>query len=256
MNDHMQRSLRHKTITNAVRGGDTVTVDALTRLTGASAVTIRRDLTELERHGAVTRTHGGVRAAKRGAPMPFTSRFEADQQRKHRLAEVVARLVADDESLIVDNGTTCFAVAQHLAGRPVTAMALSLHAAAALATQPGASVLVPGGPVETDTLAFVGTTAVDAVRNLHVDVAVLGACSASAAHGLTSTTFEDAQIKNACITAASRRILVTTAQKLSRTSTFRFGAIEDLTDLVTTDDAPTDTLAIFQSAGVRVQLIS
>src|SRR6185369_10645980 len=48
-----------------------------------------------------------------------------------------AALISDYDSLIIDNGTTCHAVAQELAGRPVTALCLSLHAAAALAAVPG-----------------------------------------------------------------------------------------------------------------------
>ena len=95
-------------------------------------------------------------------------------------------MINDYDSLIIDNGTTCHAVALELAGRPVTALCLSLHIAAALAAVPGARVIVPGGPVEPDTLALYGSQAVDAVRNLSADVLLLGACSASATRGLTS----------------------------------------------------------------------
>ncbi|WP_038951546.1 DeoR/GlpR family DNA-binding transcription regulator [Aeromicrobium massiliense] len=252
----MQRSQRHKAIIQAVSGGATLGVDDLRRLTGASAVTVRRDLAELAAAGAVTRTHGGVRrAAKRGTQMPFGSRFEADLELKSRLGAAAAALVEDDESLVLDNGTTCLAVARALAGRPVTVLALSLHGAAALAARPGASVVVPGGPVETDSLALVGSDAVDAVRAVRVDVAVLGACSASTGDGLTSTTPEDAAVKRACLEVARRRVLVATPDKLGRSSTFRFGAPSDLTHLVTTDDAPAEALAGFRGAGVEVLLV-
>lgn len=251
----MQRSERHKAIIQSVSTGGTLGVDDLRRLTGASAVTVRRDLAELAAAGAVTRTHGGVRrAAKRGAQMPFGSRFEADLEVKSRLGAATAALVEDDESLVLDNGTTCLAVARALAGRPVTALVLSLHAAGALAARPGASVVVPGGQVETDSLALVGSAVVDAVRAVRVDVAVLGACSASAADGLTSTTPEDAAVKRACLEVARRRVLVATPDKLARSSTFRFGAPPDLTHLVTTAEAPDEALAGFRAAGVEVVL--
>lgn len=228
----------------------------LVELTGASAVTIRRDLAELESHGALSRTHGGARQAfKRGSPLPFSSRLDDDHVTKAALAEVAAGLVDDHESVIVDNGTTCLEVARCLAGRPITALALSLHAAAALASRPGAYVTVPGGAVETDSLAMT-SSGLEAVREVRVDVAVLGACSASAAHGLTSTTFEDAALKRAVIAAASRTVLVAGAEKLSRSSTFRFGGPEDLTHLVTTDDAPDDLLALFTDLGVGIHLVS
>nr|WP_197983504.1 DeoR/GlpR family DNA-binding transcription regulator [Aeromicrobium sp. CFBP 8757] len=254
MDDHVQRSLRHKAIIHAISGRREVLVADLVALTGASAVTIRRDLAELESHGALSRTHGGARQAfKRGSPLPFSSRLESDLDAKLALAEVAAGLVADHESVIVDNGTTCLEVARCLAGRPVTALALSLHAAAALASRPGAYVTVPGGPVETDSLAMT-VAGLEAVRDVRADVAVIGACSASSTHGLTSTTFEDAALKRAVIAASSRTVLVAGAEKLSRSSTFRFAGPDDLTHLVTTKDAPDDLVAMFRDLGVVVHL--
>ena len=69
---------------------------------------------------------------------------------------------------------------------------------------PGARVIVPGGPVEQDTLALYASQAIDAVRAISADVLLIGACSVSAARGLTSATYEDAQLKRA-LQAAARR---------------------------------------------------
>lgn len=230
-------------------------VSDLVSLTGASAVTIRRDLTELESHGALRRTHGGAREAfKRGSPMPFAVRLDSDREGKALLAARVADLIDDHESVIIDNGTTCLEVARCLAGRPITALALSLHAAAALASQPGAYVTVPGGPVETDSLAMTAA-GVEAVRDVRADVAVISACSASSTHGLTSTTYEDAVLKRAVLASASRTILVAGAEKLARASTFRVAGLEAVSDVVTTKDAPYDLLAACGELGVRVHLV-
>lgn len=127
--------------------------------------------------------------------------------------------------------------------------------AAALAAIPGARVIVPGGPVEPDTLALYGSQAVDAVRNISVDILVLGACSASATHGLTAATYEDAQLKRASIAAAAKRVLVATGAKLNQSSNFRFGEAADLTHLLTTDDANDDLLTAFAANGVQVTVI-
>lgn len=243
-------------IIRAVESGATVSVEALSELTGAFAVTVRRDLAQLDAQDAVRRVRGGVtRAHARGAPMPFAVRLDEDRDRKAALAAAASSLVEDGSSLVLDNGTTCYAVATHLAGRPVTALALSLHAAAVMATLPGASVVVPGGPVENDTLAFTGHPAVRALEDTHVDVSIIDTCSARPGFGLTSTTYEDAQVKRACLAAGARRVLVITPDKLSRTSTFRFGEIADLTDLVTTTDADGAALAQVRAEGVSVHLV-
>jgi DeoR/GlpR family transcriptional regulator of sugar metabolism len=153
----VQRSIRQKLIVQTVRGSGRISTGQLAELTGASAVTIRRDLADLEAHGSLRRTRGGAaRAAKFGEDVSYRIRASEDQPAKARLAEAAAALINDYDSLIIDNGTTCDAVAHELAGRPVTALCLSLHVAAALAAVPGARVIVPGGPVEPDTLALYG----------------------------------------------------------------------------------------------------
>ena len=239
-----------------MRGSGRIRTGQLAELTGASAVTIRRDLADLEAHGSLRRTRGGAaRAAKFGEDVSYRIRASEDQPAKARLAEAAAALINDYDSLIIDNGTTCHAVAHELAGRPVTALCLSLHVAAALAAVPGARVIVPGGPVEPDTLALYGSQAVDAVRDISADVLLLGACSISATRGLTSATYEDAQLKRASIQAASRTILVATSAKLNQTSNFRFGDAADLTHLITTADAPDEILAAFEADGVHLTLI-
>lgn len=252
----MQRSIRHKLIIQSLRASGRMRVEQLAELTGASPVTIRRDLVELEAHGALRRVPGGAsRTVKDGENVPFSLRLTEDVDLKAKLAAAVATLIADYESVIIDNGTTCRAVAQELVGRPITALCLSLHAAVALGSTPGARVIIPGGPVEPDTLALMGSQAVDAVRNMRADALVMGTCSASVSRGLTSTLYEDALIKQASIQSSTRRILVTIADKLNRTSNFRFGVPADLTHLVTTEDAPTELLALFRNEGVEVILV-
>lgn len=242
-------------IVQSLRTGGRMSVDQLAELTGASGVTIRRDLVDLEAHDALRRVRGGaVRTVKRSEVLPFRLRIAEDLELKNRLAVATAELINDYESVIIDNGTTCHAVATELAGRPVTALCLSLHAAVAIGATPGARVIVPGGPVEPDTLALMGSEAVDAVRSMRADVLVLGTCSASASRGLTSTLYEDALIKRTALESSSRRILVTIADKLNRTSNFRFGVPADLTHLVITDDAPAELLSIFRDDGVEVIL--
>jgi len=85
----------------------------LARLTGASGVTIRRDLTDLEGHGLLRRVHGGAVAVDlRGTPMPYAIRAAENADAKAAVAAVVADLVQDEMSLVLDNGSTLVAVAQ------------------------------------------------------------------------------------------------------------------------------------------------
>ncbi|WKK70320.1 hypothetical protein Q0F99_10460 [Rathayibacter oskolensis] len=145
-------------------------------------------------------------------------------------------MIAPGDSVLIDNGTTALAVAEELSGLGITAMALSLHAAAALARTPGNEVIVPGGPVGHDDLAFTGAGAAEAIRAMRFDIAILGACAADPETGLTVASWGDAQVKRAAIESSRRVLLVATPEKFTRTAAHRFGSFRDLDTIVTLPD--------------------
>lgn len=128
---------RLKKIADAVRETGRLSVAELAELTGASEMTIRRDLEVLADQGVLERYRGGARSLLlRGEEPPFALRAQDGLEVKRRLAVEVAALIADGESVVVDSGTTCLEVARALHQRRLTVVPLSLHAANALTGAP------------------------------------------------------------------------------------------------------------------------
>jgi len=95
---------------------------------------------------------------------------------------------------------------------------------------------------------------IDVVRDFRADVAVLGACAASVANGLTCINPSDATLKRNILQSAARAILPATPRKLTRSSVHRFAALEDLAELLTTSDIPEESLADLRSSGVPITI--
>lgn len=225
----------------------------LSELTGASAVTIRRDIAELAEIGAIRRVRGGAEpAALRGAAYPFALRQISNPEAKQALARAAADLVKPGMSILLDNGTTALAIAHAISGTGVTALALSLHSAAALAAHPDDSVVVPGGPVGQDDLAFLSGAAVAVIHDMRFDIAFIGACAADPATGLTVDNWDEAQVKRAVIRSARRVVFVTTPDKFERTAAHRFGMITDLDTVITTSEVPAAITTVLSADGVDV----
>ncbi len=143
----MGNAERHGVIEQAVREAGRVTVQELAGLTGASEMTIRRDLDALAAQGVLERVRGGARTLLlRGEEPPFALRARKAVEAKRRIAAEVSSLIADGESVLLDSGTTCLEVAVLLRRRPVTVMPLSLQAIQVFGEGLGPAVLmVPGG---------------------------------------------------------------------------------------------------------------
>ncbi len=245
---------RLKLITDTVRVSGQKTVAELAELTGASDMTIRRDLEVLAGQGMLERYRGGARSVTlRGEEPPFALRAHEDLDVKRRIAAAVAEMITDGEAVLIDSGTTCLEVARALAHRRLTVMPLSLHAANALTGGPPLKLLLPGGEPRTGELALTGPLTEASLAALRFDTAVIGCCGLNAANGLTAYDLADAAVKRAAIASARRVIAVADAAKFDRTGLAFVAPAAALTTIVTDEAAPADEIGALRAAGVTVR---
>lgn len=247
---------RLRRITEAVREAGSAGVAELAALTGASEMTIRRDLETLAEQGILERYRGGARSLLlRGDEPPFGLRATEGLEAKRRIASEVAGLIADGESVVLDSGTTCLEVARALEHRRLTVMPLSLHAVNALTGAPDLTLLVPGGRPRRGELALTGPLAEASLAALRFDTAVIGCCGLNAANGLTAYDLDDAATKRAAIASARRVIAVTDGAKLSRTALAFVAPATALHAVVTDETAPGGEVDALAAAGVHVRQV-
>lgn len=253
----MNTAERHRLIAQAVQETGTATVAELTGLTGASEMTIRRDLDHLAAQGVLERFRGGARTLLlRGDEPPFALRAHEGVDVKRRIAARVASLITDGETLLLDSGTTCLEVARLLHGRPVTVMPLSLQAIAVLGDAPEpTSLLVPGGRPRTGEGALIGPLTLASLSALRFDTAVLGCCGLTAADGMTAYDLDEASVKKAVIASARRVIAAADGTKLGRTAHAYVGPSSLVDILVTDSGAPSAEITALESGGTRLETV-
>lgn len=247
---------RLRQITEAVQEAGRLGVAELAALTGASEMTVRRDLEALAAQGVLERYRGGARSLLlRGEEPPFGLRSQEGQETKARIAAEVAGLIADGEAVVLDSGTTCLEVARALEQRRLTVMPLSLHSVNALTGAPHLTLLVPGGRPRPGELALTGPLTEASLAALRFDTAVIGCCGLNAANGLTAYDLDDAAVKRAAIASARRVIAVTEGAKLSRTALAFVAPAAALHAVVTDGSAPQDAVGALSAAGVTVRQV-
>jgi DeoR/GlpR family transcriptional regulator of sugar metabolism len=245
---------RHQAIVEALQAHGRVTVAELSAKAGVSEMTIRRDLELLEREGLLQRVHGGAVSTISGSyEPPFAVRAHLGSQQKARIGAAAAALIGANETVVIDSGSTAFAVARALRGRrQLTVCALSVRAAAELGDERGIRLLAVGGDVRPGELSFVGPLAERIFEDLRFDTFVLSIGGADAEQGLTDFNLDDVRVKQAAARSARRRVVVADATKLGRVAFARIGPM-DLADVLITDDsAAEDQLAALRAVGVNV----
>ena len=94
-----------------------VRLEELSAALGVSQATVRRDLDALAAAGRLRRVHGGAVAVDERLDEPqFDAKAGAAAAEKVRIAERAVELLAQDETVYLDSGSTVLAVARMLHG--------------------------------------------------------------------------------------------------------------------------------------------
>lgn len=250
----MYATERQQRILDEARTAGRVEVAALAESLDVTTETIRRDLTALEKRGALRRVHGGAIPVERLELEPtLASRQSLRTEVKRRIAARVLEEIPAGGTVLLDAGSTTQAIVELLpSDAELTVVTNSIPAAAALAGRPRLNLLLLGGSVRGTTAAAVGDWTTQALSDLVVDVAVLGTNGFSAARGLTTPDQAEANAKAAMVRAARRVIVATDSSKAGDDHLHRFAMLEQVDLVVTDDDLADDVADELRSEGTEV----
>jgi DeoR/GlpR family transcriptional regulator of sugar metabolism len=144
---------------------------------GVSEMTIRRDLGQLAAQGLVTRVAGGASRPLPAAGEPFEQRSDAATRQKRAIARAAVALVAGDEVIALDAGTTVAELAALLPGGR-TVVTHSVPVITACTARDDLDLIALGGAYHPPTRSFTGPLTRAGLADLAVDVAVLSATAA------------------------------------------------------------------------------
>lgn len=240
----MNAEERRRRIVTAARRDGSVDVAVLADDLGVARETVRRDLSALEDHGLVRRTHGGaypVESAGFETTLAFRTTMHVPEKR--RIAAAAADLLGDAETVFVDEGFTPQLIAEALADgervRPLTVVTASLATAGVLAKTDHVSVLLLGGRVRAGTLATVDHWTTKMLAGFVIDLAFIGANGISREHGLTTPDPAVSEVKTQAVRASRRVVFAGVHTKFGAVSFCRFAEIGALDAIVTSSGLPT-----------------
>lgn len=232
-------------------------IDARDEL-GVSEVTIRADLTVLEREGSIVRVHGGAMLRDAIREPSLESSRQRQAAAKSRIARSAAELVSSGESVFLDVGSTALAVATALVDRrelhDVVVVTNGLSIALALEVAlPRFSVLVTGGTLRPLQHSLVNPGATFTIESLRFDLALIGCNGVHAENGVTNVNLPETEIKRQVIRAARRRVLVADGSKLGVTEVGVVGPLSDFDLLITAGEATPGSIEKLTAAGLRIE---
>jgi DeoR/GlpR family transcriptional regulator of sugar metabolism len=162
------------------------------------------------------------------------------------------------EHCVFYSGSTVALVAvalRQLERMNLTVVSPSLPVINEVSSWPDPHLVVVGGVFLPNYMAFVGPQAVESLRAISADVAVVGCDGMSAADGLTTPHQLVAEIGSVIVERAQRTIVVGDASKVGRRGFTSIAPTSAIHMLVTDSGADPDELRALQDRGVDVHVV-
>ena len=245
---------RRSEIVALIHAEGRVRVSELSARYGISEVSIRKDLEHLEMQGQLSRIHGGaVGQGKLYVNMDLAERAKTNASAKRLLAKSVAALIEDNDTVMMNAGTTLSYVLHALQGkRNITLVTNSLQNAMELASHPGFKVILLGGDLDTKYQFTYGIDTITQLEQYHANKCIISVDGIHKTDGMTLYYANESAIVRKMIAFSDQVIVVADSTKLGKSTFSRIGDLSDVDVLVTNkkDDSPElDTL---EELGVEV----
>ncbi|MBD1583267.1 DeoR/GlpR family DNA-binding transcription regulator [Pseudoalteromonas sp. S16_S37] len=242
---------RRHTILSKVNECGEVSVDALAVEFETSEVTIRKDLTALEKSGLLLRRYGGAVALPQ--EIVAKSNDKRDSLRKMAIAKAAANLIKDHNRIIIDSGRTTAAMIPELAnkhGLVVMTNAMNI-ANRLLSLENEPTLLMTGGTWDPHSESFQGQVAEKVLRSYDFDQLFIGADGIDVARG--TTTFNELVGLSQVMAESAREVIVMVeSDKVGRKIPNLELPWSQVTTLITDDNLALALCQTIESSGVTV----
>jgi len=172
---------------------------------------------------------------------------------KRIIGRLAADLVADNEQICLDSGTTCFEMCPHLRRRRgLLVIVNSARLAIELGGVPELKVLTIGGHYRPDRMDSVGPLAGATIEQLRGYLAFIGADGLSMDFGVSACDIESALLYRQVIRNARETVLLVDHSKFLTPSLFKICEVSEISRIVTDQKPLPEWSEYLQSLGIQV----
>jgi DeoR family ulaG and ulaABCDEF operon transcriptional repressor len=251
---------RHQLILKIVAEHSFASVGELVELLTASEATIRRDINALAERGRLKRIRGGAEALHPRhqahlVGLPFLMSQGINVPQKRAIACAAAQLLTPGESIIINGGTTTFALAEFLVDHELDILTNSFAMAAQLLATSRNRVTLPGGTIYREQNIILSPFEHDAIENFWGHRLFTG-CYGVNRFGIMEADPLIVQAQRKLLRRSENVVVMADSSKLRRKSAMIVAALDKVRTLVTDDGASAEELDTFRAAGVEVIVAS
>jgi DeoR family transcriptional regulator of aga operon len=233
-----------------------VGVSELSKKFNVSEVTIRNDLSHLEKKGLLIKTRGGgLKTQRVGIDQRLNEKAKINSKEKLAIGKRAAELINDNDTIIIDSGTTTVEIVKNIGKvNNLTVITNALNVASQLIREE-IKIVVLGGILRSSSLSLIGPIGENSIKNFYCDKCFLGVDGIDSQSGIYTPNLEEAHLNRMMIEASKEVIVVTDSSKFKRKSFAHIASINKVNIIITDSKIPEEELKNLHSMGIKVIIV-
>lgn len=254
----MKQSERMNTMMRILAEKHNASTQYLSKVLDVSESTVRRDiefLASLQKD--VHKVHGGVilKSADKEHEYMFELKLNVNVEFKRRVARAVVARLGDNDSVVLDSGTTCLLTATELHRRQDLRIAtVDLQVAMELAKHDHIESLIIGGLIRPGYYSVGDALAMEMLDRFSIDKAVIGADAVDLEAGVTNYSIFEVGVKQKLIETASHCILAADYTKFGTRTFYKIAALTRFETVVTNTELDENIAEAIREMGIELVL--
>ena len=252
----MTKEERQSIILELLIQHNSILVTDLATHLNVSSVTIRKDLTDLEREKKLYRNHGKAILID-----PYIDNRNVSEKEKLYVEEKrligmkAASLITPKDSILIASGTTMHALARSIV--PVdelTVITASMKVSNILASEKNIYIIQLGGILRHSSLSVVGKYAENILADFSCSKLFIGVDGIDLDFGITTTNMMEASLNRVMMQTAQKTIVLADSSKFGRRGFSKIADMEDVDHIITDSHIPPSTALRLEEMGIEVTI--
>lgn len=230
----MLKRERQNNILEIIKSRKYCTVNYLSNQLFVAPITIRRDLTEMEAAGLITRCFGGATIPEyENREVPFEIRNKSNFSVKDALAKKAAGLIETGDVVFLDASSTVSHITEYLSPEQnLTVITNSTLIAERLKEKHIRCYLTGGMPVE-NSHALVGSIAEQTVSGLYANICFFSAQGIDENGVISDQSENESALRRLMIKNSKKAYFMFDGSKYDKRFAFKICSTRDITDIIT-----------------------
>jgi len=231
-----------------------VDVNTLSTTLGVSKVTIRKDLDKLEAKGLLRREHG---YAVLNSGDDLNVRLSFNYNLKKKIAEKAAQMVQDNDTVMIESGSTCALLAEELCKtkRNIKIITNSCFIANYIREYTTCQIILLGGYYQPNSEVTVGPLLKEMLSLFHVNHLFIGTDGFDPDRGFMGKDMMRAEGVRYMSEVSEETIILTDSSKFNRPSLVELLPLEKVNHVITDRQLSKKTKENLEKAAILIDFI-